>query len=49
MIAEIGAPLLIRFNRSGRLIPVIDTIAASLIPLRADWLPAISYLQRAPH
>ncbi len=29
-------------------IPSIDTIAASLIPLSADWLPALSYLQRDP-
>ncbi len=27
-------------------IPAIDIIAASLISLSADWLPALSYLQR---
>jgi hypothetical protein len=29
-----------------RLIPAVDTIAASLFPLSAGWLTAISYLQR---
>jgi hypothetical protein len=36
-------------NCGGKLIPAIDTIAASLYPLSDDWLAAISYLQRAPH
>ncbi len=34
---------------SEKLIPAIGSIAASLFPLSADWLPAISYLQRTPH
>ncbi len=42
-------PLRIRLNCSGKLIPAIDTIAASLFPLSDDWLSAISYLQREPH
>ncbi len=49
LIAEIGVPLLIHLNCSGRLIPAIGTIAASLFPLSAGWLTAISYLQRTPH
>jgi hypothetical protein len=34
-------------NCGGKLIPAIDTIAASLYLLSDDWLAAISYLQRA--
>ncbi len=49
LIAEIGVPLLICFNRSGRLIPAIETIAASLFTQPAGWLTAISYLLRMPH
>jgi hypothetical protein len=47
-IAEIGMPLWICLNCSRILIPVIDTIAASLCPLSDDWLSAISYLQQEP-
>jgi hypothetical protein len=36
-------------NGSGKLIPPIGTMAASLFPLTDDWLSAISYLQREPH
>jgi hypothetical protein len=46
---EIGMPLQIRLICSGKLIPAIDKIAASLFPLSDDWLSAISYLQREPH
>jgi hypothetical protein len=42
-------PLRIPLNGSGKLIPAIGTIAASLFPLTDDWLSAISYLQREPH
>jgi hypothetical protein len=42
-------PLRIPLNGSGKLIPTIGTIAASLFPLTDDWLSAISYLQRKPH
>jgi hypothetical protein len=41
-------PLLIRWNYSGRLIPAVDTIAASLFPLSASWLSAISYCSGRP-
>jgi hypothetical protein len=34
------------FEFSGKPIPAIYTIAASLFPLSDDWLSAISYLQR---
>jgi hypothetical protein len=34
---------------SGRLIPEIGLVVASLFLLSADWLPAFSNLQRAPH
>jgi hypothetical protein len=47
-MAEISLPLRNRLNCSGKLIPAIDTIAASLLPLSDDWLTAISYLQREP-
>jgi hypothetical protein len=46
---EIGMPLRICWNCSGKLIPAIGTIGASLLPLSDDWLSAISYLQRKPH
>jgi hypothetical protein len=46
---EIDMPLRICLNCSGRLIPTIDTIAASLFPPSDDWLSAVSYLQREPH
>ncbi len=42
-------PLRIRLICSGKLIPAIDKIAASLFPLSDYWLSAISYLQREPH
>jgi hypothetical protein len=41
--------LRLRWNCSGKLIPAIGTIAASLFPLTDDWLSAIRYLQREPH
>jgi hypothetical protein len=46
MVAEIGMLIRIRWNNSGRLIPTIDTIAASLFPLSDDSLSTISYLQK---
>jgi hypothetical protein len=39
----------IHLNCSGKLIPAIYTIVASLFPLSDDWLSAITYLQREPH
>jgi hypothetical protein len=42
-------PLLIRLNCSRRLIPAINTIAASLSPLSAGWLTAISYIFAGGH
>jgi hypothetical protein len=42
-MAEIGMPLRICLNCSGRLIPAIYTIAASAFSLSDDWLSAISY------
>jgi hypothetical protein len=32
------------FNCSGKLIPAVDTISASLFSLSDGWLPAISYV-----
>jgi hypothetical protein len=49
LIVEIVVPLLIRLNGSRKLIPAINRIAASQFLLSADWLAAISYLQRASH
>jgi hypothetical protein len=46
---EIGMPLQIPLNGSGKLIPAIGTIEASLFPLTDDWLSAISYLQWELH
>jgi hypothetical protein len=45
---EIGVPLIIRLNCSGRLFPAVDTIAASLLPLSAGWLTAISFCSGRP-
>jgi hypothetical protein len=39
----------IYLNCSGRLIPAIATITASLFPLSDDWLSGISYLQWEHH
>jgi hypothetical protein len=42
LIAENSISLLILLNCTRRLIPVIGSKAASLFPLSAAWLPAIS-------
>jgi hypothetical protein len=42
--AEIGMPLQICLNCSGRLFPAIDTIAATKFLLSDNWLSAISYI-----
>jgi hypothetical protein len=46
--AEIAISVLICLNCTERLIPAIDTIAASLFLLSADSPSAISYLQQCP-
>jgi hypothetical protein len=39
-------PIQVRLHYSGRLIPAIDTIAASLFPLSDDLLSTVSFLQK---
>jgi hypothetical protein len=48
-VAEIGILLLIHLNFSVSPISAFGSITASIFPLSADWLSAISFLHRAPN